>query len=261
MVSNSPELNPFSTLDEATRLLSALPQELASRIILIGGQALLLWAEYYLIDGATGRQYDMLASDDLDFMGRRPEVIECAAAWNAEHEIPSPDDNTPNSGIVVFNNSGVFHVVDFLPNVYGLNDKDIINHSDEMLFGGNSVKVLSPPLCLQSRIANLSGLPYNELMKEREVKRIRAAIEITRMYLIDVCDAQPTRAVSKAVTYLMRDVLLNSTSASISAKYDLDLSACFPLGAIRSKHAEIADKYLARWIPTYHERVARRPRS
>lgn len=260
MVSDSPELNPFSTLEEATRLLSALPQELASRIVLIGGQALLLWAEYYLIDGATGRQYDILASDDLDFMGRRPEVIKCAAAWNAEHLIPSPDDNTPNSGLVVFNNSGVFEVVDFLPCVYGLNDKDIMNHSDEMLFGNNRVRVLSPPLCLQSRIANLSGLPYSELMKEREVKRITAAIEITRLYLIDVCEAQPSKALSKAVTYLMRDVLLNPTALSISAKYDLDLSGCFPLGAIRSKHAEIADKFLATWIPTYHDRVARRPR-
>lgn len=75
MVSDSTQLDPFSTLAEAQKLLSQLPQELADRIVLIGGQALLLWAEYYLIDQATGLQYELLASDDLDFkVHQQPQV-------------------------------------------------------------------------------------------------------------------------------------------------------------------------------------------
>ena len=74
-------IDPFDTLNEAERLLSKLPQDLADRIVLIGGQALLLWAEHYLIDQLTGLQSESLSSDDLDLMGRRPEVIECARIW------------------------------------------------------------------------------------------------------------------------------------------------------------------------------------
>ncbi|RAK01591.1 hypothetical protein B0I24_101214 [Aliidiomarina maris] len=259
MVSDSTQLDPFSTLAEAHKLLSQLPQELADRIVLIGGQALLLWAEYYLIDQATGLQYELLASDDLDFMGRRPEVIDCAHAWHAEHRLPSPDDNAPQSGIVVLNNSGLFHTIDFLTSVYGIDDHEVYKYSDLMVFGENQIKVLSPPLCLKSRIANLSGLHYAEPLQQREVVRITAAIEATKLYLIDICNSGQKRPLSKAVKYLMRYVLLSRAGVAISAAYDLDLSAAFPLSVIRSIHPPIVDEYLSRWLEAYHTRVARRP--
>lgn len=255
MVSDSSQFNPFSTLEEAELLLSKVSEDLAGRIILIGGQALLLWAEFYLIDGLTGRQYDFLASNDLDFMGRRPEVVDCAAAWNAEFHLPTPEDNTPNSGIVLFNNAGVFEAVDFLPNVYGLSDRHVIEFSDEMLFGDNRIKVLSPPLCLKSRIANLEGLGYSELKKEREVIRIKAAAEIVKFYLIDICNSATPRVLSNVVSYLMQEVLLSRQGIVVSAQHNVDLSTCFPIEIIRAKHAPIADKFLAVWLKTYHDRV------
>ncbi|MFC4701507.1 hypothetical protein ACFO4O_15195 [Glaciecola siphonariae] len=77
---NNTIIKPFDTLEKATKLLSVIPQELADRLVLIGGQALLIWGEYYLIDRLTGEQFESLASDDLDFMGRTPEVIDCTSS-------------------------------------------------------------------------------------------------------------------------------------------------------------------------------------
>lgn len=260
LASNSFPLDPFSTLEEAEKLLSAIPQQLADRIVLIGGQALLLWAEYYLIDNSTGFQYEMLASDDLDFMGRRPDVIECAAAWDAEHRLPGPDDNSPHSGLVVLNNSGVFHTVDFLYSVYGISDQDVFHYSDEMIFGQNEIKVLSPPLCLKSRVENLNGLGYVDQLQERETVRIAAAIEITKLYLIDICNLKKVRALSSVVKYLMNDVLLSRAALSISARYNIDLAQVFPIEIIKSVHPPIAEKYLDLWLKTYHDRVNKRPK-
>jgi len=101
LVLHNTKINPFDTLEEATKLLSVIPQELADRLILIGGQALLLWGEYYLIDKLTGKQLESLASDDLDFMGRKPEVEDCANAWHGEARLPDIDDHTPQSKVRV----------------------------------------------------------------------------------------------------------------------------------------------------------------
>jgi len=261
LVSDSTHLNPFSTLIEAYKLLSQLPTEIAERIVLIGGQALLLWAEHYLIDQATGLQYGLLASDDLDFMGKRPEVIDCAAAWHAEHKLPSCDDNTPQSGIVFLNNSGVFNTIDFLSSVYGINDKEVLTYSDHMIFGNNNIRVLSPPLCLKSRIENLSGLNYTDELQKREVVRITAAIEVTKRYLIDICDSGHKSALSKAVTYIMRRVILSRSGISTSAKYGINLAEVFPITAIKATYPPIADEYLKRWLITYEDAVKRRPKS
>jgi len=258
LASDNSEIDPFSTLSEAYELLSQLPEELAERIVLIGGQALLLWAEYYLIDQSTGLQYEFLASNDLDFMGKRPEVIECAAAWHAEHKLPGLDDNTPQSGIVVLNNSGLFHTIDFLSSVYGISDKDVHTYSDKMVFGNKHIKVLSPPLCLKSRIENLSGLNYSEELQKREAVRIIAAMEVTKSYFLDICASGEPRTLSNAVTYTMRHILLNRAGLSVSSKFNIDLAEAFPLAVIKSVHAPIVDEFLRRWLNTYHERVQRR---
>ena len=260
-------IDPFDTLNEAERLLSKLPQDLADRIVLIGGQALLLWAEHYLIDQLTGLQSESLSSDDLDLMGRRPEVIECARIWGGEYRIPEMDDHSPQSGIVFLNNKGTIEdseAVDFLPTVYGLTPKEVHAHSDKMRFGENEVvvKVMSPPLCLKSRIENLNGLHYGEEKAQREILRITSATSIIYHWLIDFCNnTEDHRPVAKAVTYRMDNILLSPSSIKICAKYSIDLSCSFPLERLKSKYPPLVDEYLNRKLSEYESRLARRAKA
>ena len=168
-------------------------------------------------------------------MGRRPEVIECARIWGGEYRIPEMDDHSPQSGIVFLNNKGTIEdseAVDFLPTVYGLTPKEVHAHSDKMRFGENEVvvKVMSPPLCLKSRIENLNGLHYGEEKAQREILRITSATSIIYHWLIDFCNnTEDHRPVAKAVTYIMDNILLSPSSIKICAKYSIDLSCSFPL--------------------------------
>ena len=259
MASSNIALDPFHTLQEATKLLSALPQELAERVILIGGQALLLWGEYYLIDKLTGQQLESLASDDLDFMGRKPEVIDCAKAWHGKHKLPHMDDSTPQSGIVFLNNQGVKEAIDFLSQVYGVSDKDVYKFSDKMKFGDNLVRVLSPPLCLKSRIENLHGLHYGADKQKREQLRIHAAITACYFYLIDICEVQQhPRAIAKAVTYIVNEVLLSRAGLALSVKFGFDFKDSFPVDKISSVNPNITQKFLRAKFKEYEEKVSRK---
>lgn len=259
MVLRNAQVNPFDTLEEATKLLSVIPQELADRLILIGGQALLLWGEYYLIDKLTGKQLESLASDDLDFMGRRPEVEDCAKAWHGEARLPDIDDHTPQSGMVFVNNKGVKEVIDFLPQVYGISHNDALRFSDRMKFGENTVRVLSPPLCLKSRIENLNGLGYGEAKIEREKVRVIAAMSACYYYLVDICDNQTTpRTLPNVVTYIANSILLSPAAIALSVEYGFDFKDAFPVKRIASANAEIANRFLESRFAKYRQKVESR---
>lgn len=259
MVLHNTKINPFYTLEEATKLLSVIPQELADRLILIGGQALLLWGEYYLIDKLTGKQLESLASDDLDFMGRRPEVEDCANAWHGEARLPDIDDHTPQSGMVFINNEGVQEVIDFLPQVYGISHNDAIRFSDRMKFGENTVRVLSPPLCLKSRIENLNGLGYGEAKIEREKVRVIAAMSACYYYLVDICDNQTTpRTLPNVVTYMANSILLSHPAIALSVEYGFDFKDAFPTKKIASVNGDITNRFLQLRFAKYDKKVASR---
>ena len=256
LVSSNIPLNPFYTLQEATKLLSALPQELADRIILIGGQALLLWGEYYLINVLSGEQLESLASDDLDLMGRRPEVIDCANAWHGQARLPDIDDNTPQSGMVFITNQGATEVVDFLPQVYGISHSDALRFSDRMKFGENEVRVLSPPLCLKSRVENLNGLGYGEAKTKREIVRVTAAMTACYFYMIDICNSQTSpRTLAKVVTYMANTVMLSRAAIAISVEYGFDFRDAFPIKRLASANEAMTGKFLESTFSKYVEKV------
>lgn len=259
LVLNNTKINPFDTLEEATRLLSVIPQELADRVILIGGQALLLWGEYYLVNKLTGEQLESLASDDLDLMGRKPEVIDCANAWHGRAELPDIDDHTPQSGMVFINNRGVTEVVDFLTQIYGISHSDALRFSDKMKFGENTVRVLSPPLCLKSRIENLNGLGYGEAKSEREKVRVTAAMSACYYYLVDICNHQISpRILANVVTYMANSIMLSRAAIALSAEYGFDFRDAFPIKRIASANEEITNRFLKSRFAKYQEKVESR---
>ena len=94
---------PASSLPDVTHLLKdlyhALDPDTRDRIGLVGGQALWVWGTYYLLDEMTGEERASLASHDIDFLGRTPEIDRCAEAWHQHPERPSPFEPTPHTAI------------------------------------------------------------------------------------------------------------------------------------------------------------------
>lgn len=55
-------------------LLSQLDRDTLGKIVIVGGQALSLWAFHYLLEEMTAHEQGNITSDDLDFFGRTPEA-------------------------------------------------------------------------------------------------------------------------------------------------------------------------------------------
>lgn len=250
-----PEINPFSTLDRADELLSALPVDVAANLTIAGGQALVIWAEQYLLDHMTGYEYAHLASDDLDLLGRRADVEACARAWGGRAEFPSPFDPTPQTAIVFLEENGVTEAVDFLSHIYGLRDHQVARYCDKLQFGENLVAVMSPPLCLKSRIANLDGLRYSKEKSERECTRIKLAASTCRWYLIDLLESGQLQAAKKVIRYLLRNIYSTREAVSVEAKYGVNFDHCLPK-AIQAYLPITWERYLPLWQNKHRRKVA-----
>ncbi|MDF1693509.1 MAG: hypothetical protein P1U47_14105 [Zhongshania sp.] len=178
-------------------------------IVLIGGQALYLWASHYLIDEMTLEEFAHVTSFDLDFLGKKAAIEQCAEAWGGTFKLPGFEDFTPQSGkIALEDEDGDPVSIDFLGQVDGISNGDLDKGLDliPLSYGGQVVDVplLSPPLCLQARIHNSLHRGYSNERYDREIVRVGLAIKATRYYISDLLTARGAKPGLKILKYLKK---------------------------------------------------------
>lgn len=186
-------------------VLARLGELATTQLVLVGGQAINFWVDYYQ---RQGRVLDLeggvpLTSKDIDFCGDRDAVRLCALRLNGAYLLPGLDDNTPNTGLVTFvDDQGVKRVIDFIAQPHGLNAKDVHRtalHVDLLDAQGQpsglSFAVMHPVWCMMSRVHNTMGLPG--YASPHALRQLRASVHCAREFLIDLLNVGELRAVLK----------------------------------------------------------------
>ena len=163
-------------------LFKALSQS-KSPTVLVGGQSLTFWVDYYQIDiPDTESPY---LTQDADIFGTALDAIIVCKALGGHLEIPDASDSTANTALITFNTSdGRSLLIDFMGRLIGLNEKEIISTSIKLTdeeFG--EINVLNPKLVLCSRLANLKALPSKR--DGNGVAQARVAIDVCKQYFIE----------------------------------------------------------------------------
>ena len=177
-------------------LLGRVPASARDHVFVVGGQALMFWSMKYAQAPSSplvfsDEETQALTSVDLDFFARDKQSIEaCADRWKGSASYPSPDDNTPQSAIVLLNLPGEAepYKIDFMETLQGVPERHLEAYWDGFTIGGETLRFLSPPLCLASRIHNFASLSYGPAKEQREAIRIQSAIKITKAYLSELLD-------------------------------------------------------------------------
>lgn len=246
-------------------LYGALDADTQSQIAVIGGQALSIWANHYLLDELTGSERACLASDDLDFLGRKPEVIRCAEAWNTDYAVPKPFDNTPNSGVILIdhdmgnqplldeNGEPLRVIIDFLPSVHGVSDKEAVNGFDELVFDDFRMRLLTPALCLKSRMFNIYSLHYSDALIQREIVRIKLAATATKYYLLDLLEDPSNKRKAIKWANLILDTCLTSWGVRLAVKYGIE-----PLDAIPEQHWGFGESFQEGHFAAMREKILKK---
>lgn len=261
----------YYTLNKLNALIKQTPPSTIEKIVLIGGQALIAWVQVFNIEELTGEEFVHLASDDLDFMGSKTAVEECAACWHGRAIYPEQDDQTPCTGRVVLaqsNENGEPEVVDFLGATYGIPTDDVRKYVDTISNYGDEgyYYVLSPPLCLLSRIKNLTGYirAKGSEHKAREVTRIKTAITITRKYMetlaqwdLEKGESRHTKAI---VNYLLKTILKDKDTLYVAVEYGIDFNPLFSI-KVRSVNPRIYDLNIIMSMDKFNSKVQKKIRS
>ena len=113
---------PPLSLAEAERIIARLEEVVRERhVILVGGQAVTVWATYLgsrLTDGRLARQ---IVSGDIDFLGNATDVRLAGRLLGGRVRVAGCEDHTPLAGAAMFLDSdGHKRRLDFIENVYGM---------------------------------------------------------------------------------------------------------------------------------------------
>ncbi len=83
------------------------------------------WAAFFKLKPRSAEQ-EIFTSKDIDFEGAARTARRAGELLNGEVRIPTIDDHTPNTGIVLFEDSeGETREIDFLIAPYGLDGRDV----------------------------------------------------------------------------------------------------------------------------------------
>lgn len=182
-------LGPF----DVELLLEKLPEE--DYPLLVGGQALNLWATLFRLELPPRLQADpaLFTSKDIDFVGDRSSVRKCAEAWEAEAYYPDGDHHsTPNVGTIILYAEGEQQEIDFLAGILGVN-RQTLEQEAVQVAGPNRqvpIRVMHPFACLQSRLVNVYG-PLGR-HSESELKRLELAVAVVHQFFLALYASSPS---------------------------------------------------------------------
>ncbi len=169
---------------EVVRILGLLEPLAEDRsIVLVGGQAVTFWTRFLQERSAELAALAPLGSKDIDFEGSAGAVRRAAELLGGRMRLASMDDNTPNTGLVMFVDAGgVEREIDFIDQPLGLGARDVRDTAVRLILSpnrGQEVKVwaMHPERCMESRIYNAQVLGKTDSVA---VRQLRASVVCAR---------------------------------------------------------------------------------
>ena len=163
--------------------------------VLIGGQALNVWAEYYAGKDPSLNTHSPFFSHDIDFLGGRTTAEELHEVWKGKIIRPSEASSTPLIAKLEFKlDDGRRVTVDFLDEADGFASDSVRKEAraTQNPYAEKTLKVLHPMHCMASRIVNTYGAldRRSRQYSSHEIRRTQLAIKILNHYISDLFRAK-----------------------------------------------------------------------
>lgn len=223
--------------------------ECGSDALLVGGQALAVWAHRYQVSTQT---HAAATTSDVDFLGSAQTARELAEALKAKgwrFWQPSLDDATSQTAKLskTIEGQGVKQI-DFLSQLIGLDSDGVRRRAVHVrLADGTQLKVLHPLDVLESRLCNLASLSTKR--NRQGVAQAQLAIEVVGRYLASLVDEGRTRQLLNAIERVAR-IAQSKRLDLVFHDYNLDPLAAVPVDRVPS------EAFRARRWPRFREQVA-----
>ena len=194
--------------------------------VIVGGQSVNIWAEFYAGRDPSLAEAGPFTSKDVDFFRNRAAAERLASSLE-DGRILLPtlaEMGTPNAAVVVGSLNGRRLRIDFMASVLGVDD-DAINDDFVAIEGTHdgrtiSLLVMHPLDCLRSRLANVNILRRTD---DQSIRQAFASVRVLGHYIDDLLAEKNTKSaqrVLKDLQFVIRDHHLGKTS---HREFDADL--------------------------------------
>jgi hypothetical protein len=203
--------------------------------ILVGGQALSIWANFYQV--AIPTLLTANVTRDVDFIGSADTALMVKAAlsnkdWKFE-QITTGALSPVTAQLTLQTEHGVKEI-DFLGSIVGLHTDDVRKRAVLLnLPNGSVVTVLHPLDVLASRLHNLAEIP--EKRNDKGVAQAELAIRIAGAFLRDTIAHRSERELFNQIERI-RIIVTKDTISAICRHFALDVLSCVPIAQIRNEN-------------------------
>ena len=203
--------------------------------ILVGGQALSIWANFYQV--AIPAVLTAQVTRDVDFIGSAEAALILKAGlsdkdWRLEQVRPGA--RSPVTAQLTLQTENGIKEIDFLGSIVGLHTDEVRKRAVLLeLPDGSGVTVLHPLDVLASRLHNLAEIP--EKRNDQGVAQAELAIGIAAAFLRDALAHRTERELFNQIERI-RIIATNDAIASICREYRLEVLACVPLDRITNEN-------------------------
>ncbi len=190
-------------------------ERIAGSVVLVGGQAVNVWAEIYAPRVPAIDREAPFTSKDIDFCGDVRAVRICADRLGGTSRTASMDDHTPNTGVVTFiDDLGVRRTIDFLDAPLGLRAEEVrrLAIPAEILDAagkpaGPPFLIMHPVQVMESRVHNAMTLPGYD--SPAALKQLRLSVICAREFIRDMVASDRIRVAltlnERILTFCLKD--------------------------------------------------------
>ncbi len=205
------------------------------RALLVGGQALAFWAQYYQITPLGVLSPNI--TRDADFVGTAQDASQVAEAmkplgWTLWK--PTMDDATPQAAKLSKTIAGQgIKQVDFLSGIVGLNTESIRKRAVRFIRAdGAHLWVLHPLDVLASRLKNLAHLPSKR--DPQGIAQAALGIDVARAFLEQQTREASPRKLLDAIERIAK-IAQDKDLDAVFYEYGFDLLAVVPVDRVTSE--------------------------
>lgn len=234
-----------------------------SKPLIVGGQAVNIWAEIYVTSEPALAEFAPFTSHDADIHGDRAlaALLQKRTGWTCRFF------NEPRQiAVAVLTKQAAPGEpplnVEVLRTVTGLSPADLNRHEIRELLQGQQYRIPSPFVLLKAKLANLALLSREN--RPQDLKHTKMLLPISREYFREMHAAigrqdMTERNFLAAVSYAS-SVIRAPAAVRTAAAVSLDLSSIFPSELGMSPHPKIrafAGQQLPRFTPRARQSPSR----
>lgn len=211
------------TFAEVSEYIEMIPNDEANKIILVGGQALNLWADLYL---SHEHKLHPFTSKDIDFLVNDIKVMDrLTKRWHGKLAI-NDDITSTHCGIATIEDVQRKIQADFMSGLHGVSTEDIRKKVISITFGETTLNVMHPIHCLESRFENIVGLRRHN---EHAIRQLKIAIEVFNARIIDFLNNKEVRDALNEIESVFQFLKKNKNKRQeIFDRYKIDLFNAIP---------------------------------